>query len=818
MSEESNKKPSSLPNAASADAAAIDEIDEIEPVGLEEQSETELAGTVLADRYELKRKIGQGGMGAVYLAYQEALDRYVVVKVLSRDVINDKNAEQRFEREARRLSSLGHPNIVTVHDFGRHQGLSYLVMEYVEGETLKDLLRRRKHLSLRFFLRIADQILDAVASAHQKGIMHRDLKPSNIMLYEGHGRRYNVKVLDFGLAKLASGGGELTRKKELIGSPPYIAPEQILGKDFDVRVDVYALGVLFYSMLCGQRPFDAADDMSLLYMHVHEPVPPLEERLPESHDIPPNLIDIVYQCLAKDPVERPKDAGELRDMLYGRVYQSEVSGSLSDDFALTPSSSRSRPMIQSPATGSQTGMQPAGGRMLTALLAVALLGVGGLAAWLYMRPNGSHEAPKAAATAAAAATAKNNESDQISRVLDQVDTLAKQGKYAQGRMLLDKLDSHLLDHPDLMVRAVSLEDSLAIGQLMEKAKGLEKSGDADKAIEVYKQILARNSDHAEARARLEALVKAKQKDAPAEKVVGEKGTLHVESTPEATVYVDNLPVGKTPVDQKIAPGKHTVELGAAGYRGWSTSFELASAGEKTFNIKLTPIHQKSTLSKARRAVARHRAAHHDSNKAGGRAGSAKKTHASAPAVAQADEKDAGGANPAALAATGSHKSEVPATHQGNPEPRTARQSARPHDTSGTSGPDKSAEASPSTSASAPTPKPAPTHPEPKKTAPKKIASPNLPSTAWVRNLQNLRSILVGIEREVVAKNDLSRSKVRNTTALLYRAVQGDLAPGSSITLNARKIYYIIARGVRDGKGRMSVARSLVSSYRAGALR
>ena len=276
-------------------------------------------GCVLGGRYVIKARIGRGGMGVVYLAEQRGLEREVVVKLLAADPeADDDISVERFTREAQSLSLLNHPNIVGVHDFGREGGESYIVMEYVEGIRLDMLIKRKGQLGLELFLPIARQILDALAEAHEVDMIHRDLKPSNVMLTERKGYPYYVKVLDFGLAKLLSDDTELTGKQNLVGSLSYLAPEQILGQRVDQRADVYALGVLFFYMLSGRKPF-LGKDTRVLYQHVHEDPPQLGELLEAGHQLPDTLLALVHRCLSKEPAGRPRSAQHMLEELRAAV-------------------------------------------------------------------------------------------------------------------------------------------------------------------------------------------------------------------------------------------------------------------------------------------------------------------------------------------------------------------------------------------------------------------------------------------------------------------------------------------------------------------
>lgn len=268
--------------------------------------------------YEVLEKLGQGGMGEVYRARDTRLDRDVALKILpAADADPERSA--RFEREARAVASLRHPNIVTVHDVGLQDGLRYLAMELVEGETLTKRIPR-DGLHLERFLEIAIPLCDAVASAHAKGITHRDLKPDNVMI-EADGR---VKVLDFGLAKLVDQGPvqeatvtsapHATQQGSILGTVSYMSPEQAEGKPVDARSDVFSLGIVLYEMITGARPFQGTNSISTLTAILRDPAMPIHERKPTASKA---LDRIVRRCLAKKPEERYPDAGGLRDDLRG---------------------------------------------------------------------------------------------------------------------------------------------------------------------------------------------------------------------------------------------------------------------------------------------------------------------------------------------------------------------------------------------------------------------------------------------------------------------------------------------------------------------
>ncbi len=277
-----------------------------------------LIGTTFAGRYSIERRLGRGGMGVVYRALQLDVRRKVVIKILAPDWVGDTEALARFEREASGLSSLQHPNIVTILDFGNVEGRAFIVMELVEGETLGQHVKRKERLELNEFVPIAAQVLKGLGEAHSRGIIHRDIKPSNIMLCERQGRANYVKILDFGLAKLVSGSSDIT-KQNVLGTPQCLSPEQIQGERADQRVDVYAVGILFYYMLSGVMPFASESDMSVLYKHVNEKPKPLSGLLPEGHKVPQGVVELIGRCLEKKRDDRPTDANEVVEGLIDQV-------------------------------------------------------------------------------------------------------------------------------------------------------------------------------------------------------------------------------------------------------------------------------------------------------------------------------------------------------------------------------------------------------------------------------------------------------------------------------------------------------------------
>src|SRR6202158_567550 len=277
------------------------------------------AGTRLGP-YEILSAVGAGGMGEVYRARDTRLDRIVAIKILSDHLADRAELRERFEREARSVASLNHPHICTLHDIGRQDGTDYLVMEYLEGETLAQRLTKGP-LPLDQVLRYAIEIADALDKAHRKGITHRDLKPGNIMLTKS-----GTKLLDFGLAKLKqevapanvqlsqlpTAGDPLTAQGTIVGTLQYMAPEQLEGKEVDARTDIFVFGAVVYEMATGKKAFEGKSQASLMVAILEREPPAMSSLQPMT---PPALERTVKRCLAKEPDDRWQTARDLEVQL-----------------------------------------------------------------------------------------------------------------------------------------------------------------------------------------------------------------------------------------------------------------------------------------------------------------------------------------------------------------------------------------------------------------------------------------------------------------------------------------------------------------------
>jgi tRNA A-37 threonylcarbamoyl transferase component Bud32 len=259
--------------------------------------------------YRLIRQLGAGGMGAVFMAEHTLIGKKVALKILHRELAQDREVVARFFNEARAVNQIGHEHIVDITDFGQSAaGDHFFVMELLSGRALSEVLAREKRLPPARALKIAAQMADALAAAHAAGIIHRDLKPENVVLVDRQGDKDFVKLLDFGLAKLTDGrSAPQTRAGVVLGTPQYMSPEQCESKAVDARSDIYALGVLLHQMLGGSVPFDGQTMAEILIKHVNQPPPPLGAA--------PAVDKIVLRCLQKSPANRFPSMIELRETL-----------------------------------------------------------------------------------------------------------------------------------------------------------------------------------------------------------------------------------------------------------------------------------------------------------------------------------------------------------------------------------------------------------------------------------------------------------------------------------------------------------------------
>ncbi|CAN5442455.1 hypothetical protein BH10CYA1_BH10CYA1_44150 [soil metagenome] len=275
----------------------------------------DMIGTTFAKKYQITSILGEGGMSVVYKARHNYMERVVAVKVLHKHLIADAVALQRFQQESQAASSLSHPNIVTVYDFGIEEGQAFFVMDCLEGPTLQDVLEKQERIAPQEAISILVQLCDGLEHAHRKGIVHRDLKPSNLVLMPQENGSQLLKIVDFGIAKLMpSEDGEtrqaLTQTGEVFGSPLFMSPEQCMGRGPDLRSDIYSVGCLMYEALSGVPPLMGDTSFETMTKHVNE-MPITFKQVNSELNIPPGLEAVVFRCLQKDPEDRYQSASEI---------------------------------------------------------------------------------------------------------------------------------------------------------------------------------------------------------------------------------------------------------------------------------------------------------------------------------------------------------------------------------------------------------------------------------------------------------------------------------------------------------------------------
>jgi serine/threonine-protein kinase len=407
-----------------------------------------LVGRLLEGRYAVEAFIAHGGMASVYLATDTRLERRVAVKVLHAHLCDDRETVARFEREARAAARLSHPDVVAVYDQGTDNNRPFLVMEFVPGATLRQILRDRGRISTAEAVAVMDHVLAALAVAHSAGLVHRDVKPENVLV-TADGR---VKVADFGLARAVAGSSVTTTGSVLMGTAAYLAPEQFEHGTADERSDVYSAGVLFFELLTGTAPFEADNTYALLNRHASEDIPAPSTR---AADIPPQIDALVTWATSRDPQERPADAGELhssladvRDRLglHGvvpappvamttRLVESPTAGSASATTATTVVGGR--PPIVVPPIRSRSPRRRRRGLIVTLLIAL-VVALSAVAGWWFADGRYSH-APNVLGLTRSAANAKLTTEGLHAKWLDPVYSL----KVAKGLVASESNSGHV---------------------------------------------------------------------------------------------------------------------------------------------------------------------------------------------------------------------------------------------------------------------------------------------------------------------------------------------------------------------------------------
>ena len=569
-----------------------------------------LEGEIISDRYQIIKRIGKGGMGVVYLAQQTKLNRNVCLKVLNPALLDDEDAVGRFEREAKGLSRLQHPNIVTIFDYGRDGDLAYIVMEYAQGETLSKYLKARGALHVDDFLPIAVQTLKGIGEAHKLGLIHRDIKPANIILSELEGEKNFVKILDFGLAKLAQGQEDVTKDQQLVGSASYMAPEQILQGQSDTRTDVYALGVMFYLMLAGKKPFVGANDNVVLYKHVNELPKPLQSYVTENQNVPEPLCEVIMQCLSKEPEKRPQtaidllnaisyalDAPQLRagyssmsvsHLELKSIEESELRASSQmaaavsrsgDGFVSVPASSIpgmvaiSNPGIQ---TNLRTERSARDRRILIILLCLIGVAVAIIAAVIIGSTTRSGKDPVPVVQHANGISGDSQ--NDMSAVFSEIENNISKGQWQVAEELINSLEKvpEAQDAANIL-KISQLKTKVDIGRLMAQANSELEKNNFDEAAKLFEKVLASDASHEGAK---QALAQ-----------INSMPVVLFQLKPEsirakAQLLVDGEPQGAVPQNLRLKPGNYMLSITCDGYKDWERMVTLENSDNMDLPVEL----------------------------------------------------------------------------------------------------------------------------------------------------------------------------------------------------------------------------------------
>ena len=513
-----------------------------------------LVGETLGGRFELLKLIGEGGYGEVYLANQVSMDREVAVKVIHPHLAATPGVTERFEREARVASKLHHPNTVVYFDFGKDEDLLFLAMEYVHGRALSDILLEESALDLGRAAHIILQVLGALREAHKVNLIHRDLKPANILITERAGDPNFVKVIDFGLAKIVRGPSDSkppedgpTETGAIIGTPAFMAPEQIRGEELDGRCDLYALGVMLFVILTGQKPFQGNTPVETAAMHLTQAPPLLRNVNPA---VPVALEGLVMQLLSKDRTGRPKSASvvmqtlaKLLDLptpsgssgLTRMVVQAEVArasraqalgaiGSVQKD--ISDGETLRYPQASGVSDASRAHASPA----LIAVLLLALLAAAGTVAFILLSP--SEDATDTPITVTSTAA----DGEGTGAIAESVGELDEHGIRVAG------VGDATEKGRDLGNATHGFGVAMVQGSGVAAAAGAVASTVAEEEASRERRSRRRQVDD--------------QPDEVVEAPVTETGTLVISARPWGTVYCSGARWGEAPAERDVVPGDY----------------------------------------------------------------------------------------------------------------------------------------------------------------------------------------------------------------------------------------------------------------------
>ena len=521
-------------------------------------------------RYQIVSELGHGAMGMVYQAHDPQIDRLVALKVLREDRLTTQDYVQRFLKEATAIGRLSHAGIVTVYDVGQDHGTIYIAMEFLEGQPLDQLAAGRK-MPLADVVRIGAQVARALHYAHDRGIVHRDIKPPNIIITnEG-----TAKVTDFGIAHIDDPDGQqMTRAGEILGTPVYMAPEQVMGQPVDGRSDLYSLGVILYELTTGQRPFKG-ENLAAVFRAITQDTPLPPEQL--NPDIPPALARLIVQSMAKEPADRFATGRELAELIDHCLDSPDHT----EEISRPPARRRFVPVI------------------LAGVLVILLIGTG-LVGYQYLRQSVPKVAPPPTDFTPQQDRAKTTEQPQTSK--------AQQHTPEPSRTANQRIDStasrhNVLPEPDTAQPDKKSPENTAVNRLQEEeaaqsidelfsgdGQGEKITGSAQPDTASEKTEQKENNVSSEAAQKSEDTVITPPLPSDAQmrnQTVAQPATLQVKSRPGgAKLYLDGEYKGTTPIELHTAAEKHEVKLELLGHLDWQAQLDLSKGGKIPLSVRL----------------------------------------------------------------------------------------------------------------------------------------------------------------------------------------------------------------------------------------
>lgn len=774
-------------------------------------------------RYAVIDRVGAGGMAEVFRCRQRGLggfDKTVIIKRILPNLLEDPEFINMFLDEARLAANLNHPNIVQVFEIDQVDGVPFIVMEYVNGPTLGQVLRAATSLGKLHFghvVKLLSGVCEGLHYAHHAvdptgqplGVVHRDVSPHNVII----SLDATPKLLDFGVAK-ARGRLAASQVGTLKGKLRYMAPEQISSAEgaVDLRADVYSIGVCLYLATTGRLPFRGDNDAAVLHAVLHEPLTPPSRLVPQ---YPPELEKLVLWAMARKPAERCPDAATLHQALEEVVASGPLSSNkrlvaawlgelmpeinkvaLAGQSSATPVSVSlaprvegtpvSKKMLQPPEpleveidVGTAANPPPARHRAWLvggAVLALAALAAGG---WALRPAPEPQPLPAPVAVVAPPAAVGPTEADKnaaAAAYVAEAERLLAQHRFKSALEILEKGRELDAREPSVNIALARLQDQAELEGALARARDAKARGELQEAAQAAREVLDRDPQHAEARALLDALTPPK---APTPGKAAQSGSLWVTATPEATVYLDDERVGTTPLRlPRVSAGKHALRLRAAGFASAEREVKVLAGQEAKVSLSLEKATPEPSVEPPRRA-------------SGALAISSK------PEASVFIDGDAAGRTPwrGAALPVGSRLIEVR-------EPGYVAQSRRVEVRDG-------AEASASFELVAEEKKPAPAAPA--AVAPV-VKKPRLPVSYTAHSVKDLARVLSVVESEAVATGAQPAEKVSRSTAALLDELTNAFAPGQSIELFPRGMYYLIVSQASKGVAPASIAQQLKAAH------